>query len=233
MHRVAAHGQLLLSRFAQGLWVPVQASGLRFFSVTLAKAPLRMSGSSLLISRAAQQAESDSAVIAEVMATVAVVVSLFALGVSARQARAAEAAAEYSKSQAGSAAIDAKLPTLMELLREYRSKDCTRVRHYVRSRLRQDHPPNGSGMEAIPQEILLDVLTLLHLLDNIGLFVRMRMVDTHMVSIFTGRAIEDTWLSLRPYVLEQRNKSPEYAENLEFLFDRCNATSQTRDRRML
>ena len=89
---------------------------------------------------------------AEIMSLVAIFVSVFALSVSTRQARAAEAAAESSKSQAGSAAIDAKLPTLMELLREYRSKDCTRMRHYVRSRLLQDHPPNGAGMEAIPQE---------------------------------------------------------------------------------
>ena len=170
---------------------------------------------------------------AEIMSLVAIFVSVFALSVSTRQARAAEAAAESSKSQAGSAAIDAKLPTLMELLREYRSKDCTRMRHYVRSRLLRDHPPNGAGMEAIPQEKLLDVLTLLHLLDNMGLFVRMRMVDTHMVSIFTGRAIEDTWINLRPYVIEQRRKSPEYAENLEFLFSKCNAASQTRDTRLL
>lgn len=169
----------------------------------------------------------------EVISTVAIIISAYALNATSRQAKAAEASSESAQSQAKSAAIDAKLPTLMELLREYRSKEFTRTRNYIRKSLQIDYPPSDKGFDQIPEDPLLSILALLHFLDNLGLFVRTRLVDTHLVSIFMGRAIEDSWDVLLPYIKVQRVRSPDYAENLQFLVAKCNANTQSESRRTL
>lgn len=175
------------------------------------------------------------------MDTVAQLTSFISLGIAIgalmyarRQANSNQRAAESANRQARAAELDAKYPALLELLREFRDREFTATRHYIKNFLLIEYPPNGSGFRAISnQDRLLDVLALVHYLDNLGLFVRVSFVDSVYISIFIGKAIEDIWLVLSPYIKEERVSTLGYAENFAYLVEKCNATTQSNARRAL
>lgn len=172
--------------------------------------------------------------IAQIASLISLPIAIAALGYAARQARSNEYSASAAQKQAIAAELQAKYPSLLDLLREFRCKEFTATRYYIASRLSSEYPPDGSGLRVVlDQDRLLDILALMHFLDNLGLFVRARYVDSKYISMFIGRAIEQTWNTLLPYIEEERLRFSDYAEYFGYLATVCNADTQATLRRAL
>ena len=161
---------------------------------------------------------------------VALVVSLAAYIKTTVQANAAEKAARSAQLQAETAAKEARFRALVDLLREFREPSFTITRHKIKKTLFDENPNNGNGFAAIREEELrLQVIAVVHYFDQLGLLVSEKLILAKDVSRFMGKAVEDMWKALLPYIQEERTReggSPMYGRNFDELASVCNAEAQ-------
>ena len=165
-----------------------------------------------------------------VIASFALVVSLFAYAKTKIQADAAQAAAKAALAQAETAAKDARLRAIVDLLREFREQTFTETRHYIRRKLHDEFPNDGSGFASIGDESRrLKVLAVVHYFDQMGMLVEADLLLPKDIARFMGKAVEDAWKALLPYIQEERTRSGGsrmYGRNFDQLAVDCNAQAQ-------
>jgi hypothetical protein len=171
-----------------------------------------------------------------IVATFAFAVSVAAYSKTKTQAVAAESAAKAALAQAETAANDARLRAIVDLLREFREQSFTETRHYIREKLLAENPNDGKGFAAIREESRrLKVLSVVHYFDQLGMLVEAKLVLSKDVARFMGKAVEDTWEGVLPYIQEERTRlqgSPMYGRNFDELVRHCNADSQSLGRKI-
>ena len=100
--------------------------------------------------------------------------------------------------------------------------------------MQQDHEPTEQGIESIKDiETRLIVIEVIHYFDNIGHFLRKKLLFPDDISHFMGKAAEDCWDVLISYMEYERKKVKQgnfYGENFDYLVKHCNAETQAKSR---
>jgi hypothetical protein len=169
-----------------------------------------------------------------ILAGIAVAVSLRAYYLAQVVAKHTEEQAIAAKKAAEEAAVSARLPALIDILREFRRQEFTNTRHYIRRELVAEFPPTAHGIRSITSpERMMQVIEAIHYFDLLCHFVRKELLFPHDIAHFMGKAAEDCWHVLIPYLEFERAKpdqSTVYGENFDYLVRRCNAEVQARNR---
>jgi len=149
---------------------------------------------------------------------VSIITSIFVY----RQAKANEYQVKFAE-------INAKLPTTLELLKEFRSENFLKYRDYIKYELENDFPIDDNDYSTLSSNALFSARIISHFLDNLGLFVNENLVDKHIVSKFIGGEIEILYKILEPYIKKERAKGNlDYQKNFEELYFVCNSYSQNK-----
>jgi hypothetical protein len=96
-----------------------------------------------------------------------------------------------------------ELPIFTEMSQELRSRDFQRDETYVLQGLAGDHSPD-LGISRLPEDAKAAVTSVLLYFNNLGAYVAFGLIDENIVvSMFAYRA-NRAWVSLEPYILEER-----------------------------
>jgi hypothetical protein len=102
------------------------------------------------------------------------------------------------------------VPALVPLLDEFRSVEFRNKHRYVLERLQQDYDPHKTGFSGLPDEVKDQVIPISHYFDNVGIFIAFGWIDDDLVLSYMGNAINSTWTTLAPYILEERRRREDY-----------------------
>lgn len=124
----------------------------------------------------------------ELVAWIAVGVSVVAVVIAVLQSRIAKRALE--------------MPVLVDMLHEFRSPDFKRRQDRLYRELPGRNP--SDGFDGLPADLRADVLYVSHFYDHIGLLMRSSAVEKDDIARFLGGSAASAWKHSKPFIRRQR-----------------------------